>query len=764
MNRNQLMSYKVMFLLFFVFLNFFFSIFVYSKNKKKLVNITYAIFIFFISIWTLFLAVYHYDTSLERSVLWANLTYLFGNIIAVSFFLFSKVFPNKKLLSNKVFLISSLTIVVLIFIYFAINGMVISVYYNNGIKTYVYGKYHYVFEFHFIWFFASAFINLTKDFFRLEGDFKNQAKYLFTATLSAVIFNGYTNVILPGLYKDCSLLWLGPAITFIMVSTISFAIVRYRLMDISLVIKRTLVFLCIFLMIIFIVGIFTSATQGYLSQYLDVGDNISLTISILIAMLLYGPTRNLLVNVTDRFLFQKKYDYQKLLQRISQGISKIQSLDKLSQLIVTYLTFQTRINNSAIYSKNNNGDFPLNASRGYGVSDALASLSSESSIVNYFNLNKTSLKYEDWLNDDSMKNEMELLRANLVLPCFRARGGEEVQLTHILVLGKKKSDEEYSKEDINIFSSLAHSVATAMENAALFDEEVQRTRQLEKINNLLEDSNQETSKNQAKLLVAEKTATMVNMARAMGHEINNPLSISKARVNGMLDEDIKDLELLYKNHLAKNLDKNTTKQLNAVFSSVEDKCQRMNKAVSRIEIAVKILTSLLKSSKGELEPLNLRDVWDEAKRTSQFSTFDETLSNCQFEEKIPEDFTIRGDKGQVIQVLTILIKNSFEAMLHSDKREIRLRVERDLNDKNMAKITYSDSGTGIDPKIRHKIWAQGFSTKEGLSREGDDPAGQGLYICKHIVESIHRGQITVEGDYESGAIFILNLPLDKVVN
>jgi signal transduction histidine kinase len=64
----------------------------------------------------------------------------------------------------------------------------------------------------------------------------------------------------------------------------------------------------------------------------------------------------------------------------------------------------------------------------------------------------------------------------------------------------------------------------------------------------------------------------------------------------------------------------------------------------------------------------------------------------------------------------------------------------------------SDTGKGIPPELRSKIFESGFTTK---SEEGG--SGLGLFICRRIVHQ-HGGRIDVESFPGNGATFFIVLP------
>lgn len=104
------------------------------------------------------------------------------------------------------------------------------------------------------------------------------------------------------------------------------------------------------------------------------------------------------------------------------------------------------------------------------------------------------------------------------------------------------------------------------------------------------------------------------------------------------------------------------------------------------------------------------------------------------------------------QVLINIVSNGCDAVGESPVREIRIHFEA-AQDHVTFKV--EDSGPGVPEKVRAQIFESFFTTK---------PKGQGtglgLSICKGIIEE-HGGSLSLDGDYKSGARFIVRLPLHE---
>jgi PAS domain S-box-containing protein len=107
-----------------------------------------------------------------------------------------------------------------------------------------------------------------------------------------------------------------------------------------------------------------------------------------------------------------------------------------------------------------------------------------------------------------------------------------------------------------------------------------------------------------------------------------------------------------------------------------------------------------------------------------------------------------GNRIDIQQVLINLMRNSLEAMVGADRRELDLTTT--LRRPDVVEFAVSDSGPGIDPDVADRIFEPFVTTKRG-------GMGMGLSICRSIIES-HGGRLEFEPNPEGGALFRFTLP------
>jgi signal transduction histidine kinase len=113
---------------------------------------------------------------------------------------------------------------------------------------------------------------------------------------------------------------------------------------------------------------------------------------------------------------------------------------------------------------------------------------------------------------------------------------------------------------------------------------------------------------------------------------------------------------------------------------------------------------------------------------------------------------IMADPVQLQQVLLNLISNAIDAMAALDDRRGVLRIASSLQESGNVLITVTDSGIGIDPEHKDRIFEAFFTTKSS-------GMGMGLSICRSIVQA-HGGQLSAAPATPYGSTFSILLPED----
>ncbi|MBV8477366.1 MAG: GHKL domain-containing protein, partial [Acidobacteria bacterium] len=111
---------------------------------------------------------------------------------------------------------------------------------------------------------------------------------------------------------------------------------------------------------------------------------------------------------------------------------------------------------------------------------------------------------------------------------------------------------------------------------------------------------------------------------------------------------------------------------------------------------------------------------------------------------------VMADAEAIKRAVANLVDNAAEAVEDAMVREIQISTTL-LGDRDMVEIMVADSGHGVTPELKEKLFLPYFSTKKRGT-------GLGLAIVSRIIED-HHGSIRVEENQPVGAKFIVELPV-----
>jgi C4-dicarboxylate-specific signal transduction histidine kinase len=224
---------------------------------------------------------------------------------------------------------------------------------------------------------------------------------------------------------------------------------------------------------------------------------------------------------------------------------------------------------------------------------------------------------------------------------------------------------------------------------------------------------------------------MAAMTASIAHEINQPLSA--IITNGSAG-------LRWLARAQPDLDE-TRKALNRV---IED-AHRTGEVIASVR-------SMFGKDRREKIHLRLNDlICDVLSLVNGEVKTQQVAVQLELDESVPE---VLGDRTQLQQVLLNLFNNAIEAMSSVVDRPRILAVRSEFNDGSGLMISVSDSGPGIDPQNRERIFDSFFTTKT-------NGMGMGLSICKSIIEE-HHGRLWAASGIPHGCIFSITLPVSEV--
>jgi len=236
------------------------------------------------------------------------------------------------------------------------------------------------------------------------------------------------------------------------------------------------------------------------------------------------------------------------------------------------------------------------------------------------------------------------------------------------------------------------------------------------------------------VLRAQKSAAWQEVARRIAHEIKNPLTPIQLSAQRLL------------RFLERREPSQSAATRHSELAKLVQECSRLiEREVSTLAALVNEFSEFVRFPAAKLVPTNANTIVHQA--VEVFSgRLDGITLKTTFAENLP---SVRADGGLLRSVVVNLIDNAAEALEDSPFREILVSTMAP-SDAETVVICVADTGAGISPQDKDKLFLPHFSTK-------DRGTGLGLAIAARIVAE-HGGSIHVEDNLPAGTRFLVELP------
>jgi hypothetical protein len=227
----------------------------------------------------------------------------------------------------------------------------------------------------------------------------------------------------------------------------AFAILKYRLMNIDVIIRRTVLYSLFTCIVFALYGVVVISVGTALVKFAGLTSQTMLIASTVVIAVAAVPIRNRLQGMVDRNLFREKRDYPLALRNIGNAIGGSAVEDFLRYCAEQIQ--QAMQNRMVVIAVRRDREFVAAAK--VGVADEI--------------LGRVRVPVDADLT--TVPEPLRKIGASLIVPVRTHR-----DVLAILAVGAKLSDEEFRPEDVEFLNSVAPQIAVGIENVRLRDEEV----------------------------------------------------------------------------------------------------------------------------------------------------------------------------------------------------------------------------------------------------------------------------------------------------
>jgi len=249
--------------------------------------------------------------------------------------------------------------------------------------------------------------------------------------------------------------------------TFASAIVRYRLRDVEVIVKRGLAYTAFLAASVALYFAMLKLTGFLLGNDGDQHNWIIALLATMVVVLLAQPVKDAVQNALDRVFYRDRYDYRRALVAFARDLNSDLDVVRLSQRLVARIVETLVVDRMALMlSDDRSGDFTSIGD--YGFAERVPRLSRTSSLMPRLDAGYTVALDDPIAAARFVAEEVEFWRdagTHYFVPCvFEGRA------IAVLALGRKETDEPFNSEDLALLTAVAGQVATAIENGRLYRE------------------------------------------------------------------------------------------------------------------------------------------------------------------------------------------------------------------------------------------------------------------------------------------------------
>jgi len=458
---------------------------VLRRNFQNITHRLFSLFLVGLAVWGVLIFGMRASPDLQHAYYWENLLIPVGPFIGVLLYHFAVRYTLTQI---RRWFIPLLYLICFLFIFLIPTDLV-----HKGMQLKPYGYapiFGPVFPVIAIFSFAimlMALLALVKSYRALlNAEHKNRIAYIILGVVF-MFFGGMFDILptfgLP-LYPG---LIIGNIIFCLLVTV---AIVRHNLLDIRVVLRKgTAYVLTSAVIAVPFVAIFLLTTKVFKE-----GDFPSWAYFIVAIVLAFALPHlwQWVQRWVDRWFYRDRYDYLQALGTFSQQTQSLTDSARLGSTMVNLIAKALRSSNVYLLQPlPPSSDFTTSSSTGANNPTPVIHLKNGGVLVKWLERSNSMLSYEDieiipQLQATTSKEmeTLERLGAELISPLKAPTG----QLSGILIMGKKLSEQPYNSEDKQLISTICNQMGTNLENVRLYNESQQEVEERRRAEEALRES------------------------------------------------------------------------------------------------------------------------------------------------------------------------------------------------------------------------------------------------------------------------------------
>lgn len=491
--------------------------------------------------------------------------------------------------------------------------------------------------------------------------------------------------------------------------TFAISIIRYRLMNIDLIFRRSTVYGAVLATLLAVYALMVGVAAKAVETFAVVPALASGGAAILVA-LLFEPMRRVVQRFVDRAFFRVQYDFRQAERRFVEEINRCVNIFELAEMLVRQIEEILAVERIGFFTLEPPGPrLHLLAHQNFEV---FQTHGVHLEMERLKGLSQLPLALEENLEPGVPfeRGDPETARRwgiALIFPVL----SKDLEILGFLVLGPKKSGRRFSVEDIDLLTAVAAQAGLAIERISLQQKlllEQAEARRLEELNRLKS-----------------------HFVSGVSHDLKTPLTAIK-----MFAEILRSKENI------------APEEKRECLEIIEGESERLARLINNVLDFARVEQGVKEYRFAQVE------VNEGVRQVLRSLHYQFKMENCTLLTRLdPENLVVRADPDAFFEAVANLLSNAIKY-----SPEIKEITVSTFKSNGFAAVRVEDRGAGVPAADLPHIFEPFYRGKNQKTQEAGG-TGLGLALVRHMVE-LHGGKIEVQSEPEKGSVFTLLFPLE----
>ena len=451
--------------------NFSLGLAAYLKNPRGKINKVFFAFVLSTTVWFLSNYLENEPVGLPLATLFLKIDFATASLAAYFLSLFCFNFQRVHLLSSRLRELLTLSLTLTLAAFSFSDLIITRIEILDGIIHFATGKLFPLYAIHFLIYIGGGCIDLIIKWRSSQGIERMQIFYLLlgfslTAAIAVPANLFFQSVLSVGFFRIANYSFL-----FIVAFT-TYSILKYRLMDVRVVIRESTIYLLCSLAIL----LFGLLLWFPLTRYFLLPPLVSLSLILIASVAVFHWIQTPMRKVANQF-FSGLRQTEEMVRILSKELTTLIDQNELVSVFLKTVIDSFGLDKAGIILRKGTSNY-YESEKLIGFKTKNLSLESDNFLIRHLKKIKSAeikeeltLKIKDSCSKEKtvqlmqLKEEMSKVEAEVCFPLL-SKG----KLRGLLVLGKKTSGKPYSKQDLELLEALTDQAAMALDNAKLYQE------------------------------------------------------------------------------------------------------------------------------------------------------------------------------------------------------------------------------------------------------------------------------------------------------